>query len=151
MTAWLENLFRRVAAFLKIVPVGAKMQQTTFPDHFSSLFQSAAGDLARRGLPAAAPSPGMANENVNAATIIAGLWNDRQPIPQAAPAGVSATCWSCITRGFALMQAAARGDQTAITALQSDEKFGDCDPGWAGVILNYVGFLASSGMRDDIP
>jgi hypothetical protein len=151
VTAWLEKLLAAVTAFLGIVPVEAKMQQTTFHDHFSSLFQSAAGDLARSNLPAAAASPGMADENVNAATIVAGLWNDRQPIPQAAPAGISTNCWSCITRGFALMQAAARGDKTAVAALQADEKFGDCDPGWAQVILNYVGFLASSGMRDDIP
>ncbi len=152
---WLDEvaaLLKRLAAVFKVVSeVEAKMQQTIFPDHFSSLFQSAAADLERSKLPANAPAPGMENQNVNAATCIAGLWNDRQPIPAAAPAGIAETCWNCAKLGFELMQAAAQGNAARVAALQADTQYSQCDPGWFKVILNYVGFLAASGMRDDIP
>ncbi len=145
-------LLRRIEASVTIFSEGkAPMQQTTFPDHFSSLFQSAAADLARRKLPANAPAPGVENDNINAATCIAGLWNSRQPIPETAPAGITSTCWDCAKLGFELMQAVAQGHTAQAAAIQADTRFGDCDPGWSKVILNYAAFLAASGMRDDIP
>jgi hypothetical protein len=148
----LKALLKRVAAFFKIVREGQPpMQQTIFPDHFSSLFQSAAADFARSKLPANAPAPGLENENVSATTCIASLWNDRQPIPDAAPAGITATCWNCAKLGFELMQAASQGHAAQVAAIQADTRYSQCDPGWFKVILNYVGFLAASGMRDEIP
>ena len=148
----LKALFSRIAGDFEDVPEHrTTMQPILFPDHFSSLFQSAAGDFERSKLAAAAPAPGLENENINAATCIAGLWNNRQPIPEKAPAGVSGTCWKCIKRGFDLMQAAAQGHTALVATLQSDSAYSECDPGWFKVILNYVAFLGASGMRDHIP
>jgi hypothetical protein len=152
---WLDKLkplLKRIASiFKRIEKAEARMQQTIFSDHFSSLFQSAAADLERSKLPADAPAPGMENENVNAATCIASLWNSRQPIPEAAPAGITATCWNCAKLGFELMQAAAQGNAARVAAIEADTQYSQCDPGWFKVIINYVGFLAASGMRDRIP
>ncbi len=123
----------------------------TFRDHFSSLFQSAATDLARSKLAPGAATPGMEDAHIDAATRIASLWNDRQPIPAAAPAGITQTVWDCSRQGFALMQAAAQGNTAQVAALQQADAFGSCDPNWVKDILNYVTFLAENGMRDAIP
>jgi hypothetical protein len=123
----------------------------TFRDHFSSLFQSAATDLARSKLPAGSATPGTEDAHVNAATRIASLWNDRDPIPATAPAGIQQNVWDCSKQGFELMQAAAQGNTGKVAALQGADAFGGCDPNWVKDILNYVTFLAKNGMRDAIP
>ena len=127
------------------------MAVITFRDHFSSLFQSAATDLARSKLPPGSATPGTENAHVDAATRIASLWNDRQPIPTVAPAGIEQSVWDCSKLGFDLMQAAAAGNTAKVAALQAQNAFGSCDPNWAKDILNYVTFLAKNGMRDAIP
>jgi hypothetical protein len=131
-------------------PVAA-LPVVTFRDHFSSLFQSAATDLARSKLPPGSATPGTENAHVDAATRIASLWNDRQPIPATAPAGIAQAVWDCATRGFDLMRAAAAGNTAKVAALQADNAFSTCDPNWAEVIINYVAFLAKNGMREAIP
>jgi hypothetical protein len=123
----------------------------TFRDHFSSLFQSAATDLARSKLAPGAATPGTEDAHIDAATRIASLWNDRQPIPAAAPAGISQDVWDCSKQGFELMQAASQGNTAKVTELQQADAFSACDPNWVKDILNYVTFLAKNGMRDVIP
>ena len=139
---WLGN------AAVEEMPV---MNLVTFRDHFSSLFQSAATDLARSKLAPGAATPGMEDPHIDAATRIASLWNDRQPIPAAAPAGIAQNVWDCSKQGFELMQAAAAGNTAQVTQLQQANAFSSCDPNWVKDILNYVTFLAKNGMRDAIP
>jgi hypothetical protein len=127
------------------------MQPAIFRDHFASLFQSAAGDLERRKLPAGAVAPGSENPLVHAAACIGGFWDERQPVPAAAPAGIAQGVWNCARQGFALLQAQVSGNAALVAQLQADDKFGGCDPGWAKVLLDYAGFLGKSGMRDTIP
>jgi hypothetical protein len=127
------------------------MNLVTFRDHFSSLFQSAATDLARSKLAPGAATPGMEDPHIDAATRIASLWNDRQPIPAAAPAGIAQNVWDCSKQGFQLMQAAAAGNTAQVAVLQQANAFSSCDPNWVKDILNYVTFLAKNGMRDAIP
>jgi len=126
------------------------MEPATYRDHLSSLFQSAAGDLISRNQPAAT-APGMDNPLVKATSFIAGLWDARQPVPAAAPAGIADDAWQCAKQGWALLQAQAAGNTALAAQLQAEQKFGDCDPGWAEVIMEYAGLLASSGMRAAIP
>ncbi len=126
------------------------MEPATYRDHLSSLFQSAAGDLISGQRPGA-PAPGMDNPLVRATSCIAGLWDDRLPVPAAAPAGIAQGAWECAKQGWALLQAQAAGNTALVAQLQAEDKFGDCDLGWAKVILDYAGLLAASGMRDVIP
>jgi hypothetical protein len=126
------------------------MEPATYRDHLSSLFQSAAGDLVSGNQPGA-PAPGTDNPLVKATSFIAGLWDNRQPVPAAAPAGIAQSAWQCAKQGWELLQAQAAGNAALVAQLQADDAFGDCDPGWAKVILDYAGLLASSGMRDIIP
>jgi hypothetical protein len=154
--AWLAALrdwFSRMmghSAPVQAAPVLAT-QLTTFRDHLSSLFQSAATDLARSKRPPGAATPGTEDPHVDAATRIAAFWNDRAPIPAAAPAGIAQDVWDCSKQGFELMQAAAQGNTAKVSALQQADAFGGCDPNWVKDILNYVTFLAKNGMRDAIP
>jgi hypothetical protein len=128
------------------------MQPATYRDHFSSLFQSAAGDMQSAKLPANAPAPGMEDPLVRAASAVAGLWDKGVTVmPTAAPAGIADGAWQCATQGFALLRAQVSGNANLVAQLQADEKFGTCDPDWAKVLLNYAAFLAASGMRDKIP
>jgi 3',5'-cyclic AMP phosphodiesterase CpdA len=140
---WLQETFGKSEA----VP----MNLITFRDHFSSLFQSAATDLARSKLAPGAATPGMEDPHIDAATRIAALWNDREPIPASAPAGITQAVWDCARQGFELMQAAAAGNTAQVNALRQAVAFTECDPNWAKDILNYVTFLAENGMRDAIP
>jgi len=127
------------------------MQPATYRDHFSSLFQSAAGDMQSAKLPANAPAPGMEDPLVRAVSAVAGMWDSGTAIPAAAPAGIADGAWQCATQGFALLRAQVSGNANLVAQLQADEKFGTCDPDWAKVLLNYAAFLAASGMRDKIP
>jgi hypothetical protein len=127
------------------------MHLITFRDHFSSLFQSAATDLARSKLAPGAATPGTEDPHIDAATRIASLWNDRQPVPALAPSGIAQDVWDCSKQGFELMQAAAAGNTAQVTQLQQADAFSACDPNWVKDILNYVTFLAKNGMRDAIP
>ncbi len=147
--AALRNWFREWLG--NSAAAGQVMNLITFRDHFSSLVQSAATDLARSKLAPGAATPGMEDAHINAATQIASLWNDRQPIPAAAPAGIAQNVWDCSKQGFELMQAASAGNTAQVTQLQQANAFSSCDPNWVKDILNYVTFLAENGMRDAIP
>lgn len=124
----------------------------TFRDHFSSLFQSAVDDLVRsnqgdKGL----TRPGLENGFVRAAAQIAALRAQGAIVPTAAPPNISDTAWMCTRLAYELMQARLAGNATLVQKIESELKFGQCDPGWAETIAEYVKYFGADGSRKPIP
>jgi len=137
-------------------------EPASFRDQFVSLFQSAVAQVARNNASStssAAPAgdsdarPGMGSAFVKAATAIASMKADgAATVPDTASVdGVPQEAWDCAKLGLQLMEARARGDTAAVTALENDVRFNVCDPDWVSVIRNYVQYFGPDGKRAPIP
>jgi hypothetical protein len=145
VAADLDRFFSDRERTMPIVP-------PTFRDHLSSLFQSAVDALVREKMGAAATTrPGLENGFVRAAAQIAALRSQGAAVPQTAPPNISDKAWTCTRLAYELLQAKLTGNTALVQKLESELQFGQCDPGWAETITEYVGYFGIGGTRKEIP
>ena len=126
----------------------------TVRDHFLSLFQSAADEVAHRAAgvePGAGRRLGLDNDIVRAAAKLAELKTGGLEAPELAPEGVDQDAWTCAKLALELMEAKATGDTTSAERLENELKASPCDPGWADTIIQYLEFFGPDGTRRAIP
>ena len=80
-----------------------------FSDHFLSVYQSAIADKLQSGL-AAVTSAAVAGNVMHAATEIAALTDQKQPVPTTAPPGCGQQSWTIARLALELLRAKAQGN-----------------------------------------
>ncbi|MFC7052581.1 metallophosphoesterase family protein [Hansschlegelia quercus] len=131
---------------------------TTFRDHFLSIFQSAAADVASQiqsrkdGPPGAAPGLETADAiNASAAQAAQRYLDRRNGGADGPPGGLGASLKSCADLGLRFLEAKLKNDHAALAAIEGEFRAGSCDPAWATTISEYAGYFGPDGQRGQIP
>jgi uncharacterized caspase-like protein len=124
-----------------------------FPDHFLSIFQSAAAEFDRRAAKLGAPKgvgdqPTMTTEATKAcAARMQGVIDDGPGQPKALPKTIS----SCALLGLHYLEARIKGDQATVDTIRSQYQDSQCDIGWLTTIDEYLRYFGPGGSRLRIP
>lgn len=127
-----------------------------FPNHFFSLFQSAAVAYEARAyggmteLKRTLSDPSLVSE---ATTICARLMEgqDAQPLDLGTARGLSGSLATCAYLGFRYFEAKARGDEASAQEIASQLRGGTCDPGWINTLDDYLKYFGFNGSMGTVP
>ncbi len=133
----------------------------TFRDHFLSVYQSAAAEVARRSeTPTRDDPPGAAPHGARGARFPQSIeeaaanaarrhLHARQRGAEAPPG--ASPVRDCAELGLQFLEAKIRGDDNAVARLNDAFKAGTCDPAWATTLTEYARFFGPNGTRGKIP
>jgi V8-like Glu-specific endopeptidase len=124
----------------------------TFRDHFLSLYQSIAEDVARKATKTEGPARQIDAATMLAAECIAATrYSGYTEVPAERSTFESLTPFEyaerCASLAMQMLQAKLSGDAATLARLKGEMDSGKCDPGWATTIEEYVKYFGPTGTR----
>ncbi|MEG9525438.1 MAG: metallophosphoesterase [Hyphomicrobiales bacterium] len=125
----------------------------TFRDHFLSLYQSIAEDVARASAGATESAAAVPDADVIlAAERVAQAYDAGVPVAPTAQTGTESLtagelAGRCAALALRMLRARLSGDAATLARIMDEMEAGKCDPGWARTLEEYVKYFGPLGTR----
>lgn len=124
----------------------------TFRDHFLSLYQSIAEEVAQASGATESAAAAPDADVILAAERVAKAYDAGVPIAPAAPTATEsitagALVGRCADLALRMLRARLSGNTAALARIKDEMEAGKCDPGWATTLEEYVAYFGPLGTR----